>query len=268
MVSPRSSTPFDAVFSSPASVKVVLIRHGERADKVPQDPWNLKRLPRPRDPPLTSCGHGQARMAASSLFDDGYDQHSPTVIYCSPMTRCLHTAAPIAASLNVPIHVVYALAKPCKYFRVMHRARMIPDIPKPDEMVSIIRDAHQSARLSLYTPDDGTSFKDTVERLARHTVAAQQQFSSQLSQPTLIIIGHSEAQVELARYSGIPIRVAPFCGRAAFKLECHPASNGNDVVTETLPLSKWTMTESPSAHAHRMRRRAQPAVISTIRSPI
>lgn len=252
MVSPYPPVAPDVALSRVTSVKIVLIRHGERANKVPRDPWNLRRLPRPRDPPLTACGHTQARMAASSLVDDGYLQHPPSVIYCSPMTRCLHTAAPVAASLNVPVHVIYALAKPCKYFRVMRRSRSIPDIPKRDEMIRILSDAHQSARLSSYASDDGTSFRETVEKLAYDTFIAHQQLSSsQLSQPTLIIIGHSEAQVELARYSGMSIKVAPFCGRATFLLEWHCASNGSRNVDETFSLPKWTMTESP--HAHRAR---------------
>lgn len=252
MVLPYPPEAPDVAFPRATSVKIVLIRHGERADKVPRDPWNLRRLPRPRDPPLTACGHTQARMAASSLVEDGYLRHPPSVVYCSPMTRCLHTAAPVAASLNVPVHVIYALAKPCKYFRVMRRSRSIPDIPKPDEMIRILSDAHNSARLSSYTSDDGTSFRETVEKLAYDTLNAHQQLSSsQLSHPTLIIIGHSEAQVEFARYSGMSIKVAPFCGRATFLLEWHPAPNGNRNVGEAFSLPKWTMMESPQAHRAR-----------------
>ena len=77
---------------------MILMRHG-------QSEFNLhfsatKRDPGIKDPKLTEAGQAQAELAAAALADMGI-----TRIVVSPYTRALQTAAPIAASLGVPVHI-------------------------------------------------------------------------------------------------------------------------------------------------------------------
>lgn len=236
--------------------ELVLIRHGERADQVSDDPWNRTRQPRPRDPPLTLKGRAQAQNAASSLIADNYLQSLfPPVVYCSPLTRCLQTAAPIAAALNVPIHVLYALGEPCKYFRTMRRLQTLPEIPHQNEIPHILRDAHPSATLSAYTPNDRSTCKATLQRLAhdalkRFSCSAQEpQSSFHHSRISIVVVGHREAQVELARFCHVPIRGAPVGGRATFSLLWHLSDLNRDTQARS---PQWTMIESPLEYAHRI----------------
>ncbi|MBU6498164.1 MAG: histidine phosphatase family protein [Rhodospirillales bacterium] len=77
---------------------MILLRHG-------QSEFNLhftatRRDPGIVDPKLTPLGHSQAREAAAALAGAGIRR-----IIVSPYTRALETAAPIAASLGVPVFV-------------------------------------------------------------------------------------------------------------------------------------------------------------------
>jgi broad specificity phosphatase PhoE len=77
---------------------MILLRHG-------QSEFNLHfaatRIdPGIADPKLTPLGHQQAQAAAEALAGAGIRR-----ILCSPYTRAIETAAPVAKRLNLPIHV-------------------------------------------------------------------------------------------------------------------------------------------------------------------
>lgn len=77
---------------------MILLRHG-------QSEFNLhftatKRDPGIPDPKLTELGHRQAAAAAEALAGEPIRR-----ILCSPYTRALQTAAPVARRLNLPITV-------------------------------------------------------------------------------------------------------------------------------------------------------------------
>ena len=77
---------------------MILLRHG-------QSEFNLhftatKRDPGIPDPGLTALGHQQALAAAEALAGERIGR-----IICSPYTRALQTAAPLARRLGVPIIV-------------------------------------------------------------------------------------------------------------------------------------------------------------------
>jgi broad specificity phosphatase PhoE len=77
---------------------MILLRHG-------QSEFNVhfavtRRDPGIVDPALTPLGREQAEAAAAALRHAGISR-----IIASPYTRALQTAAPIAASLGVPVHV-------------------------------------------------------------------------------------------------------------------------------------------------------------------
>jgi glucosyl-3-phosphoglycerate phosphatase len=77
---------------------MILLRHG-------QSEFNLhftatRRDPGINDPKLTELGHRQAEAAAASLAREPISR-----ILCSPYTRALQTAAPIAKRLGLPVTV-------------------------------------------------------------------------------------------------------------------------------------------------------------------
>ncbi|MEE8627836.1 MULTISPECIES: histidine phosphatase family protein [Methylobacterium] len=77
---------------------MILLRHG-------QSEFNLHFHATGVDPgivdaPLTPLGHGQAEAASRSLAGEGVRR-----ILCSPLTRALQTATPVAERLGLPILV-------------------------------------------------------------------------------------------------------------------------------------------------------------------
>jgi glucosyl-3-phosphoglycerate phosphatase len=81
---------------------MILLRHG-------QSTFNLHLAETGRDPgipdaPLTPLGHAQAAAAAAVLAGEGIRR-----ILCSPYTRALQTAEPIARRLGLPITVTPAV---------------------------------------------------------------------------------------------------------------------------------------------------------------
>ena len=77
---------------------MILLRHG-------QSEFNLlftatRKDPGIPDPKLTPLGRQQAEAAAAALAGEGIRR-----IICSPYTRALQTAAPVARALGVPIFV-------------------------------------------------------------------------------------------------------------------------------------------------------------------
>jgi broad specificity phosphatase PhoE len=77
---------------------MILLRHG-------QSEFNLhftatKRDPGIADPKLTELGHAQAAAAAEALAGEPIRR-----IICSPYTRALQTAAPVARRCGLPVHI-------------------------------------------------------------------------------------------------------------------------------------------------------------------
>ena len=77
---------------------MILLRHG-------QSEFNLhfsatRRDPGIVDPRLTELGHAQAEEAARRLVGEGIEH-----IIVSPYTRALQTVGPVAAALELPVHV-------------------------------------------------------------------------------------------------------------------------------------------------------------------
>lgn len=191
--------------------RLIIVRHGERADLVASDPWQEHRQPRPRDPPLTAHGLHQAVAAAQFLQECKF---AIRVVYCSPLLRCLQTASHIAAALHCPVKVVVPLAKCCSYFRKCARRRIAPHYAREEEATAIVRAINPQVNVIGYEPDDGTSCRQTLERLAK--LSLQQSQSD--NHPTTLIVGHSEAQREMITLSGHGRTSLPYCGSAIFDL--------------------------------------------------
>uniref|UniRef100_H0VNQ5 Ubiquitin-associated and SH3 domain-containing protein A n=1 Tax=Cavia porcellus TaxID=10141 RepID=H0VNQ5_CAVPO len=120
---PRSISSLQALQATLARRSVLVVRHGERVDQVFGKYWlrqcsttdgkyyrpdlNFPRqLPRrssglsdfERDPPLSSCGTFQARLAGNSLLDSGV---RITAVFSSPALRCVQTANHILEELKL-----------------------------------------------------------------------------------------------------------------------------------------------------------------------
>ena len=97
---------------SPGSVRLWIIRHGERADEAPTEEgrqWVRKHQSQWFDPPLTERGQEQARLLAEELAMQLGPSPGFSVIHCSPLRRALQTAEPVSKRLGLPIQVVPSL---------------------------------------------------------------------------------------------------------------------------------------------------------------
>ncbi len=86
----------------PTFTAMILLRHG-------QSQFNLHHHATGVDPgivdaPLTPLGHEQAEAASRALAGEGVRR-----ILCSPLTRALQTAAPVASRLDLPVLVTSAV---------------------------------------------------------------------------------------------------------------------------------------------------------------
>jgi broad specificity phosphatase PhoE len=77
---------------------MIMLRHGQ--SEFNQRFTATKRDPGIADPPLTELGRKQALAAAEALATQRISR-----VLCSPYTRALETAAPVARHLNVPLLV-------------------------------------------------------------------------------------------------------------------------------------------------------------------
>ncbi|KAI5119993.1 hypothetical protein M0805_004436 [Coniferiporia weirii] len=64
----------------------------------------------PRDPPLAAYGESQANELAQYFMSLSGEERS-TAILSSPYYRCLQTAAPTSAALDIPIYVEHGLSE-------------------------------------------------------------------------------------------------------------------------------------------------------------
>ena len=80
-------------------MELILIRHGLPEVEVNEDGT-------PADPALSAEGRVQADKLAVWMARSGIDR-----IYSSPMQRALQTSEPLAATLNLPVEVIDAVAE-------------------------------------------------------------------------------------------------------------------------------------------------------------
>eukprot|EP00931_Biecheleriopsis_adriatica_P048811 TRINITY_DN28203_c0_g1_i1.p1 TRINITY_DN28203_c0_g1~~TRINITY_DN28203_c0_g1_i1.p1 ORF type:complete len:405 (-),score=77.61 TRINITY_DN28203_c0_g1_i1:3-1190(-) len=95
----------DSPASSSQKLRVVVLRHGERADQATPQAWYRSELGRryPFDPPLTHRGRMQASEVAKEL-DKAYGRDFELVI-SSPFIRCIETAVVICKQLDLGLCV-------------------------------------------------------------------------------------------------------------------------------------------------------------------
>jgi len=95
--------------ASLAKTRLLLVRHGDRFDFAQKEQWQdiCAEHGHPiSDPPLSALGHTQARETAAELERRGVE-----LILCSPYTRTIQTAAPLADACSLRICVEPGLAE-------------------------------------------------------------------------------------------------------------------------------------------------------------
>ena len=83
--------------SSAPTPRLIVMRHGERADAAKDYGWKDPEFP--YDPPLTPRGHEHAKTAGA-IIRSKFSSLVGIRVLCSPFLRCLQTATHVADSLE------------------------------------------------------------------------------------------------------------------------------------------------------------------------
>ena len=83
---------------------LIVCRHGERLDYVQKPKWTME-AQRPWDSPLTVKGKEQAKHAGLAVKEhlQRFGAAPVTRVFCSPLVRCLETAAAMMQSLGLAL---------------------------------------------------------------------------------------------------------------------------------------------------------------------
>ncbi|XP_057360883.1 ubiquitin-associated and SH3 domain-containing protein A isoform X1 [Manis pentadactyla] len=153
---PGGMNNMQALQASIARRSVLVVRHGERVDQVFGKSWLQQcltpdgkyyrpdlnfpcSLPRRRsgfkdfenDPPLSSCGIFQSRMAGEALLDSGV---SITSVFTSPALRCVQTAKHILEELKLEKKVKIRVEPGIFEWTRWEASKSIPNLLTPEEL--------------------------------------------------------------------------------------------------------------------------------------
>ena len=100
---------------------LVLVRHGDRHDyATPAWKERIQALGRyPRDPPLSTLGHRQARQLGTAAAATLKRRGGTVRVLSSPYLRCLQTITPLCDALDVPLELYPEIAE------VLHHPRNV-----------------------------------------------------------------------------------------------------------------------------------------------
>jgi broad specificity phosphatase PhoE len=83
------------------ALKAKVVHHTKDSKDEEEEEGDTEEELNPHDNPLTSAGKKQCKELAKALKDSGIER-----IFCSPFTRCVHTASYVAKALgSLPIWV-------------------------------------------------------------------------------------------------------------------------------------------------------------------
>eukprot|EP00051_Salpingoeca_urceolata_P027949 m.484137 g.484137 ORF g.484137 m.484137 type:complete len:234 (-) comp23227_c0_seq1:30-731(-) len=212
--------------------KLVIVRHGERADEVHGHEWHGQRdHTNWHDPPLTTGGHGQARAAAERLVTRLAEQQFD-IVYCSPFTRCVETAVPIAQALAKPIQIVPALGE-CAIAARQSEGR-IPGLPFPSlaswrERFPVVEflDTLHTDKLEAAKPlPEDKLVPDAIQPAGvwslQPFIHGTDTLLEHVTTDTVLCVAHREAAKALAQLKiGTSIRRPPYCGVVEFSIRGH-----------------------------------------------
>eukprot|EP01061_Rhynchopus_euleeides_P006034 TRINITY_DN15119_c0_g1_i1.p1 TRINITY_DN15119_c0_g1~~TRINITY_DN15119_c0_g1_i1.p1 ORF type:complete len:311 (+),score=83.29 TRINITY_DN15119_c0_g1_i1:61-993(+) len=154
-----------------------IVRHGHRIDDAVKD-WTSDR---PYDPPLTDEGK-QAAEDLGKEFSQFSDEEKPTLIVCSPFTRCLETAAGVAKGLGLrSVRVHHQLGE-------IHDPRVLKDNRVPELVIPASLDGVDFEEMASAKPP----FPESREAAMMRYSAAFDTVPAQWKE-NVVLVTHGEA---------------------------------------------------------------------------
>jgi len=180
-------------------VRIVVVRHGERLDEADRREWHRLRTQETRhDPPLTSQGWDQAKLAGRKIASLLQQGEAPVTVYSSPTVRTLSTAAGIVPSLrgeSLAVSPIYAL-NCCAAAQTYGVAR---GFPKGEPHADVLKGVPLAFWPPLGDADEvdrrqggGSGFVESVKDLA----------GKHADGDVLILVTHREGIWQLLRHVG------------------------------------------------------------------
>uniref|UniRef100_A0A8B9XY78 Ubiquitin-associated and SH3 domain-containing protein A n=1 Tax=Bos mutus grunniens TaxID=30521 RepID=A0A8B9XY78_BOSMU len=214
---PSSSRSLSSLQSLQATIvrrSVLVVRHGERVDQIFGKSWlqqcttpdgryyrpdlNFPRsLPKrsrgikdfENDPPLSSCGIFQSRMAGEALLDSGI---RITSVFSSPALRCLQTAKHILGEFKLEKKVKIRVEPGIFEWTKWEAGKTTPTLMTLEEMkeadFNVSLDYRPAFPLASLLPAE--SYDDYVHRCA---VSMEQIVSTCPQDGVILVVGHSSA---------------------------------------------------------------------------
>ena len=216
------------------SIEVLVLRHGERIDEVP-DSSIVNDRPK-WDPPLTRNGYKQAAEAGVRL--QGEHQRRPFErIYVSPCTRTFQTASFVAAQLGgVPLRPVPGLAECAAAVQKYGISAFDPKGKGPRFLASEQAGAYCAPGTTIEPTDAlySEGFEACVGRLASEAAAQ--------GLTRVLLVSHREGIRDLCNLAGFRGRASTaYCCIAQFRYT--PDSDQYELLTA--PTTKVLPTRDP-----------------------
>ncbi|XP_036732788.2 ubiquitin-associated and SH3 domain-containing protein A isoform X2 [Manis pentadactyla] len=209
---PGGMNNMQALQASIARRSVLVVRHGERVDQVFGKSWLQQcltpdgkyyrpdlnfpcSLPRRRsgfkdfenDPPLSSCGIFQSRMAGEALLDSGV---SITSVFTSPALRCVQTAKHILEELKLEKKVKIRVEPGIFEWTRWEASKSIPNLLTPEELKEadfhVSTDYRPAVPLASLMPAE--SYEEYVDRCAMSAIRMVSTCPQDLG--IILIVGH------------------------------------------------------------------------------
>ncbi|CAF1431649.1 unnamed protein product [Didymodactylos carnosus] len=186
------------------TVRLYLVRHGERLDEVPGNTFYKNCGEQWYDPPLTEMGKRQAYYTATYL--KSILQNLPPVLYVSPLSRTVQTAVEIANYLNSFIELVAGLAHCAAAFQSGGVLLQQSSFLSESDIVTLC----PTIKLGEYEWIDTDTFMNCIIRLCVISGANSE----------VVCVTHREGIRDLSKsnlcVSGKKIQYTPYCCIAKF----------------------------------------------------
>ncbi|EJD55522.1 PGAM-domain-containing protein [Auricularia subglabra TFB-10046 SS5] len=178
--------------------RIYIARHGFRMN------WNTPHWTTPtgvgRDSPLSALGHEQAEELARH-FESMPEDERPTAIFSSPehndgrADRCLQTAAPIAARLNIPLYAEPGIAE--WYTPVTPHTGLHPRPPAAEALKAFIPSVDSSWAPTWQPAREGETVQELYARAEGFLSAFVPRLESQHNHARILFMGHAASVLAL-----------------------------------------------------------------------
>jgi len=213
----------EALTLGATTTEVVLVRHAERLDEVPDAavqndrPW--------WDPPITTKGIQQSRAAGERLREL-HAQRAFEYVMVSPCARTIQTASHIAAALRLPLVLVPGLSECAAAIHKYGLAAFAPDAASSGSAGS--SNATRRGRPSkegFLTPAEalrycaaGVEFRDAPQRYDEDFETCISRLARAAPGERLLVVTHREGIRDLVAMCGVSTRYKlPYCALSKFE---------------------------------------------------